>query len=220
METSGLDLGTLLTDIAAAVGHILDIVALLQLLVEGLILATTNAPGTSLDADEVHLAIVRRRMEGVVLLLLAQQCGFGSQCRATETQEGLGIAILDLIGPIALVGGRIPGQTHGAIEDESLAGGAVHELSTMAGIAHAIVAKLVGAILRGLGGLQTTLGLRALHIDGIATGIARRLLVVQQTVGAQLLLGHSVLALDVGVAGSRHRSGSIRLPASSGGCGS
>lgn len=43
-------------------------------------------------------------------------------------------------------------------------------------------------------------------IDGILAGevVGAQLLVEQQTVGAELLLGHSVLALEVGVALAGH----------------
>lgn len=113
MLAGGLDLGTLLADGTAAVGHVVDVVALVQLLVEGLVLATADAARASLDADEVHLAVVLRGMEGVVRLLLAQQLGLGGRGRAAEAQEGLGVAVLDLVGPVALVGGRVPGQSSG-----------------------------------------------------------------------------------------------------------
>lgn len=202
METSGLDLGTLLPDGTAAVGHILDVVALLQFLVEGLVLATADAAGSSLNTDEVNLAIVLRRMEGVVRFLLAQEIRFGGQSRAPEAQEGLGVTVLDLIGPVALVGGRVPGQTLGAVEDKAASRRAVHELTAVAGVTHAVVAELVRAVLRGLGGLQTGRGLGALHVDWVAAGIACGLFVVEQAIGAQLLLGHTVLALNVGIAGS------------------
>jgi len=220
VKTSSLDLGTLFTDGTAAVGHVLDVVALVQLLVESLVLAAANATRTSLDTDEVHLAIVLRRVEGVVSLLLAEQLRSGCRRWAAEAQEGLGVTVLHLIGPIALVGGRIPGQTLGAVEHEATARGAVHKLSTVAGIAHAVVSELVGALIRWLSGLQAGLALGALHVDRVAAGVTRGLFVVQQTVGAELLLGHSVLALNVGIAGSGHGSSSIRLLACTGGGGS
>lgn len=74
------------------------------------------------------------------------------------------------------------------------------------------------AIIAGLSGLQTCLWLIALHIDGVAAGVARGLLVVQQSVGAELLLGHAVLALDIRVAGAGNGRRSVRLAASAGCC--
>lgn len=218
LSTRRLDLSSLGPDIVAAVGHIVDVVALLELLVESLILATANATWTSLNADEVNLAVIGRWMESIVLLLLAKQLRLEYWCGATEAQEGLSVAVLHLVGPVALVGGRIPGQTHGAVKHEATSRSAVHELAAVARVAHAIIAKLMWTIVAGLCRLQTCLWLAALHIDGIAAGIASRLLVVQQSIGAELLLGHAVLALDVCVTGARDGRRSVGLAATAG-CG-
>lgn len=79
---------------------------------------------------------------------LAEEEAVLRRFRAAEAQEGFGVAVRHLVGPVATVGRRIEGETLRTIEHVVPAVDTVHELTALLLIADLEVAVLMRTVLR------------------------------------------------------------------------
>lgn len=192
-------------------GYVLGSITLVGEVVEQVALAAAVHPWAPLDAHVVDLAVGSVAMEvevedGVRLRFF----------RATESYVGFSVAIGDHVGPFAAICLLAEGESFGTVEVEASAIDTVHELATVGAVSHLEVPELVRTFVRGLGGLQFG-AVVAVHVDGILTReLVRSNVVVQETIGTELLLGHSVLAIDVGIALTSHGIRSVDVRAAGG----
>lgn len=151
--------------------------------------------GASLNAHVVNLTV----------LAVAVKVKVGNRVRArlwwtSESHKCLRITIADHIRPFTAVRLLAKSKSFGTVEGEPSAIDTVHELTAVDTIAHLEVAKLVRTLVGGLGRLQSGASL-TVDIDGVLAGevIGTQFVVEQEAIGAQFLLGHAVLAFNVGV---------------------
>lgn len=126
-------------------GHILSSIALVDGVIEQLSIHAPVHTGTSLDAHVIDLAI-----SGVAVEVEVGDRICACLRWASESHESLGIAVTDLVRPFATISLLAEGKSLRAIEHESTAVDAVHELSAIDAISHLKVTKLMGAFVGGL----------------------------------------------------------------------
>lgn len=153
----GLEL-LLLLEQGVALGHLAVEVAELRLRIEGQVLAAVVETRVSIDADEVFLAglrvaIVAQLALGTDIHLGCDAIGIQFGCGAVEAQIGLSIAASHKIGPVALVGLLVEGQSLGAFGQTGHAVGTVAIDTALGLIAIRVEAKLAGTLVGAVGGL-------------------------------------------------------------------
>lgn len=195
-----------------ASGHILGGCACLDFFAERRSDAAHIQTWQTGHAQEIALAVVGP----VVLRFRNTQTLVLGVDGATEAQECFGIAVWHEIGPIALVCVLVECQTQWTLQHVSAAVGTVLEFTAVGRIAQTIVTELVRAFLSWLSRLQFA-ACGAVDVDRV---LAREreetdLVVEQQTVVAQFLLGHTIGAFDVGIALTGHRVATVLLLAMS-----